>query len=268
MTSRQSTRRFTIHIPKNHQPIYLLHRNEPNNPTKQINPHDPTRPNRRLISARITHKHNSKRLSLQAPTDPPIMATCTHTQARQEHKTLSATDIISPSPQPKQKLTTKPHRQNPSTTRLFTTTPFTAFTASPPTKQPSPFRLSANKTKTSTPPSFEDVYYSPYQPKRQWPPDMSKLSPKHQFRLERKYRRRAALKYARPKFMKAVTLGQWVVIGFVIIYSVLFMEWDTDDTAFHAIRENFFAGVRAVFSSAPPPGPRRDQKDNTASEQS
>ncbi|KUM61780.1 hypothetical protein ACN42_g5324 [Penicillium freii] len=68
--------------------------------------------------------------------------------------------------------------------------------------------------------------------------------------------------------MKAVTLAQWVVIGFVIIYSVLFMEWDTEDTAFHAIREKFFAGVRAIFSSAPPPGPRRDQKDNTASEQS
>ncbi|KAJ5942473.1 hypothetical protein N7516_002641 [Penicillium verrucosum] len=175
--------------------------------------------------------------------------------------------ISSPKPKPK-KLTAKPHEQNPSTTRLFTTTPFTAFTASPPTKKdPSPFRLSANKT-DSSPPSFEDVYYSPYQPKRQWPPDMSKLSPKHQFRLERKYRRRAALKYARPKFMKAVTLAQWVVIGFVIIYSVLFMEWDTDDTGFHMIREKFFAGVRAVFSSAPPPGPRRDQKDNTSSEQS
>lgn len=42
---------------------------------------------------------------------------------------------------------------------------------------------------------------------------MSKLSPKHQFRLERKYRRRAALKYARPKFIKTVTLVQWGVIG-------------------------------------------------------
>ncbi|KAJ6149521.1 hypothetical protein N7471_000720 [Penicillium samsonianum] len=157
---------------------------------------------------------------------------------------------------------------SPSTTRLFTTTPFTAFTASPPTKDPSPFRLSANKADSSPPPSFEDVYYSPYQPKRQWPPDMSKLSPKHQFRLERKYRRRAALKYARPKFMKAVTLGQWVVIGFVIVYAVLFMEWDTNDTAFHSIRESFFAGLRAIFSSAPPPGPKRDQKGNTASEES
>ncbi|KAJ5972332.1 uncharacterized protein N7479_002250 [Penicillium vulpinum] len=159
-------------------------------------------------------------------------------------------------------------QQSPSTTRLFTTTPFTAFTASPPTKDPSPFRLSANKTDSSTPPSFEDVYYSPYKPKRQWPPDMSKLSPKHQFRLERKYRRRAALKYARPTFMKAVTIGQWIVIGFVIIYSVLFMEWETNDTPFHGIRESFFAGLRAIFSSAPPPGARRDQKDNTASEES
>ncbi|KAJ5230553.1 hypothetical protein N7489_011261 [Penicillium chrysogenum] len=171
-------------------------------------------------------------------------------------------------PEIQQKLTIKLHQQNPSTSRLFTTTPFTAFKASPPTKDPSPFRLSANKPDSSPPPSFEDVYYSPYQPKRQWPPDMSKLSPKHQFRLERKYRRRAALKYARPKFTKAVTLGQWVIIGFVIVYSVLFMEWETEDTVFHVIREKFFAGVRAMFSSAPPPGPGRVQKDNAAPEES
>ena len=42
---------------------------------------------------------------------------------------------------------------------------------------------------------------------------MSKLSPKHQFRLERKYRRRAALKYARPKWTKATKLVQWGSIG-------------------------------------------------------
>jgi hypothetical protein len=42
---------------------------------------------------------------------------------------------------------------------------------------------------------------------------MSKLSPKHQFRLERKYRRRAMLKYARPKWVKATKLAQWGVIG-------------------------------------------------------
>ncbi|OQE96463.1 hypothetical protein PENNAL_c0001G01624 [Penicillium nalgiovense] len=168
----------------------------------------------------------------------------------------------------KLRLTRPSWHLNPSTPRLFTTAPSTAFKASAPTKDPSPFRLSTNKPDSSPPPSFEDVYYSPYQPKRQWPPDMSKLSSKHQFRLERKYRRRAALKYARPKFTKAVKLAQWVIIGFVIVYSVLFMEWETEDTVFHVVRERFFAGVRAMFSSAPPPGPRRDQKDNTASEES
>lgn len=100
--------------------------------------------------------------------------------------------------------------RSPLTTRLFTTTPAPSFTASA-AQNASPFRLSSDKHESA--PTPDDGYYSPYKPKRQWPPDMSKLSPKHQFRLERKYRRRAALKYARPKFIKAVTLAQWLIIG-------------------------------------------------------
>lgn len=95
-------------------------------------------------------------------------------------------------------------------TRSFSQTSAVRFTSSA-IQNSSPFRLSADK---HTPYPFpEDDPYSQYPPKRQWPPDMSKLSPKHQFRLERKYRRRAALKYARPKFIKAVTLAQWIIIG-------------------------------------------------------
>ncbi|KAJ6161125.1 hypothetical protein N7470_004521 [Penicillium chermesinum] len=60
---------------------------------------------------------------------------------------------------------------------------------------------------------------------------------------------RAALKYARPNFIKMVTLAQWIIIGFVGIYAVLFMEWDTKDTPFDGIRESVFSSVRAVFSS-------------------
>ncbi|KAJ5762410.1 uncharacterized protein N7511_005792 [Penicillium nucicola] len=146
------------------------------------------------------------------------------------------------------------------TPRTFSTTPPTPFKSTPATKE-TPFRMSTTKPTNTAPPSFDDVYYSPYQPKRQWPPDMSKLSPKHQFRLERKYRRRAALKYARPQFMKAVTLGQWVVIGFVIIYAVLFMEWQTENTPFHGIREAFFDGLKSVFSAPPAPEPRRERKE-------
>ncbi|KAJ5388049.1 hypothetical protein N7509_010590 [Penicillium cosmopolitanum] len=119
-------------------------------------------------------------------------------------------------------------------TRLFSTTPASRFTLTT-QKSSSPFRLSSDKHAHEHSPSNDDAYYSPHKPKRQWPPDMSKLSPKHQFRLERKYRRRAALKYARPKFIKTVTLVQWGVIGFVVIYAVLFMNWDTKDTPFDGV---------------------------------
>ncbi|KAF3389099.1 hypothetical protein F1880_004027 [Penicillium rolfsii] len=148
------------------------------------------------------------------------------------------------------------------TTRPFSSTPSTPFTSTA-YKYSSPFRLSSDKPESYQNPN--DAYYSPYKPKRQWPPDMSKLSPKHQFRLERKYRRRAALKYARPKFIKTVTLVQWAIIGFVVIYAVLFMNWDTKDTPFDGIRESVFSGVKAVFSSPPPPGPVKRTEENSGS---
>lgn len=57
-------------------------------------------------------------------------------------------------------------------------------------------------------PAF-DVYTNPYKAKHSWPPDFSKLSDKHQFRLERRYKRRAKLKWARPGLMVATRLAQW-----------------------------------------------------------
>ena len=65
---------------------------------------------------------------------------------------------------------------------------------------------------------------NPYSCKRTWPPDFNKLSQKHQFRLERRYRRRAKLKWARPTWTKAVKLAQWGSILFVAVYGILFME--------------------------------------------
>ena len=50
---------------------------------------------------------------------------------------------------------------------------------------------------------------NPYKAQKQWPPDFAKINPKHQFRLERRYRRRAKLKYARPQWMKYTKLLQW-----------------------------------------------------------
>ncbi|KAF2721013.1 hypothetical protein K431DRAFT_206785, partial [Polychaeton citri CBS 116435] len=68
------------------------------------------------------------------------------------------------------------------------------------------------------------VENNPYQCKRTWPPDFTKLSQKHQFRLERRYRRRAKLKWARPTWTKSVKLAQWASIIGVLIYGVLYME--------------------------------------------
>ncbi|KAL7269605.1 hypothetical protein RUND412_007718 [Rhizina undulata] len=47
-----------------------------------------------------------------------------------------------------------------------------------------------------------------YKAKKPWPPDFTLLSPRHQFRLERRYRRRAKLKWARPGLQKFVKLAQ------------------------------------------------------------
>jgi hypothetical protein len=63
------------------------------------------------------------------------------------------------------------------------------------------------------------------------------------------------------------------------------MEWETNDTPFHGvsivsvcfdivaniifqIRDSFFAGLKSIFSSPPPPGLKRDQKVNTTGESS
>ena len=54
-----------------------------------------------------------------------------------------------------------------------------------------------------------DINNNPYRAKKVWPPDFSKLSTKYQFKLERKYRRRAKLAWARPRWTKFTKLTQW-----------------------------------------------------------
>lgn len=127
----------------------------------------------------------------------------------------------------------KPEYNSTTRTSVFQS-PRRTFTTSKTLSSSSPFRLISSSHEnspdySSLPETAEEaaekqhVYYSPYKPKRQWPPDMSKLSHKHQFRLERKFRRRAALKYARPKWVKATKLVQWGLIGCKFYRSVLFM---------------------------------------------
>ncbi|KAH8811594.1 hypothetical protein F5884DRAFT_281581 [Xylogone sp. PMI_703] len=100
------------------------------------------------------------------------------------------------------------------------------------------------------------VYRNPYKAKRLWPPDFSKLSPKHQFRLERRYRRRTKLKWARPKWTKAVKITQLASVTFVAIYGVLFMEWNPEGPQpFQGVR-NWFFGVTGYGPGRPNTKPK------------
>ncbi|TKA82729.1 hypothetical protein B0A55_01263 [Friedmanniomyces simplex] len=65
---------------------------------------------------------------------------------------------------------------------------------------------------------------NPYTAQRPWPPNFHNLSPKHKFRLERRYRRRTQLKWARPQWKKFVTLAQWASILWVVGYGVLYLD--------------------------------------------
>ncbi|KAL5048897.1 hypothetical protein BDW71DRAFT_205128 [Aspergillus fruticulosus] len=173
--------------------------------------------------------------------------------------------------------------QLPPLQRSFSQSSFVAY--SNPTSN-SPFRLSSSSSSTtpSQPPETPfpeaetkaETYidpntglpvkdYSRYPPKRQWPPDMSKLSTKHQFRLERKYRRRAALKYARPKWTKATKIVQWGTIGFVLIYALLFMEWDErGGMPIEDLRTYVFGSLKGAFSAPPSPSSMRRPEDSTS----
>ncbi|EGP92243.1 unnamed protein product [Zymoseptoria tritici ST99CH_1A5] len=99
---------------------------------------------------------------------------------------------------------------------------------------------------------------NPYRCKRIWPPEFENLSEKHKFRLERRYRRRAKLKWARPNWTKGVKLATWASITFVIVYGVLFMETD-EGTPFDGIRRAYAEQVSAMNES------REDTKADNSS---
>ncbi|KAF2224791.1 hypothetical protein BDZ85DRAFT_84492 [Elsinoe ampelina] len=96
---------------------------------------------------------------------------------------------------------------------------------------------------TTSAPRWIDAFSNPYKAKRTWPPDFEKLSQKHQFQLERRYRRRTKLKWARPGWTKFTKLAQWGTISFTLVYAVLFLNWGGNAVAFDRIRD-WYAGLQ------------------------
>ena len=98
-----------------------------------------------------------------------------------------------------------------------------------------------------------NIHTNPFKAKKPWPPDFDKTSQMHQFRLEKRYRRRTKLKFARPKWMKITKLAQWGSIIctrrllylyssshlpmflVVIVYGTLFMEVGEQGTPFEGV---------------------------------
>ncbi|KAF1991687.1 hypothetical protein K402DRAFT_131455 [Aulographum hederae CBS 113979] len=112
---------------------------------------------------------------------------------------------------------------------------------------------------------------NPFQAKRTWPPDFSKLSHKQQFRLERRYKRRCKLKWARPGWTKATKLAQYGCALFVLGYGVLYMDWDKafethrheEELPFHGIRVWYKNATDSLWT-APKPASSRPHSDSSS----
>ncbi|KAK9424567.1 hypothetical protein SUNI508_03443 [Seiridium unicorne] len=90
---------------------------------------------------------------------------------------------------------------------------------------------------------------SRYKPRKIWPPDFSKLSQKEQFRFEKKYKRRVRLATARPRWDKYVKMAQLFSVTGVLVYSVLFMDWNTDHQPFQGVRDRFWSALNSFSPS-------------------
>ncbi|OAL23311.1 hypothetical protein AYO22_06361 [Fonsecaea multimorphosa] len=83
--------------------------------------------------------------------------------------------------------------------------------------------ISPKPSASYTPAPFR-VTNNPYRARKKWPPDFRNLDPKQQFHFEKTYRRRAALKWARPRWNKAIKLLQQTLITATLIYFVFICE--------------------------------------------
>ena len=76
-----------------------------------------------------------------------------------------------------------------------------AIARGPPSQEPSRLAIDPVKLPRLT------VRNNPFKAKKEWPPDFSKLHPKHQFRFEKRYRRRAKLRYQNPNWIRGVKIA-------------------------------------------------------------
>ncbi|KEF54236.1 uncharacterized protein A1O9_09402 [Exophiala aquamarina CBS 119918] len=85
---------------------------------------------------------------------------------------------------------------------------------------------------------------NPYRARKKWPPDFRDLDSKQQFHFEKVYRRRAALKWARPTWNKSIKILQQTLITFTLIYFIFICEpAHGQGTPFDGFRAWFFSKI-------------------------
>ena len=88
-----------------------------------------------------------------------------------------------------------------SSTMFKSTLKRLAIARGPPSQEPTRLAIDPLKLPRLT------VRNNPFKAKKEWPPDFTKLHPKHQFRFEKRYRRRAKLRYQNPKWVRGVKIA-------------------------------------------------------------
>ncbi|KAI1821058.1 hypothetical protein F4861DRAFT_542337 [Xylaria intraflava] len=114
-------------------------------------------------------------------------------------------------------------------------------------------------TKAISPRTCADILY---RPKKIWPPDFSKLSRKEQFRLEKRHKRRIKLATSQPRWHQYAKLAQLGTMTVVLVYIVLFMEWDTKTQPFEGVRNIFWN----AFGASGKPHERRQPAPSTTAD--
>ncbi|KAK1754415.1 hypothetical protein QBC47DRAFT_383863 [Echria macrotheca] len=101
---------------------------------------------------------------------------------------------------------------------------------------------------------------TPSKLKKVWPPDFSKLSPQEQLRFEKRYKRRLRHIAQRPTWTKMVKLAQYFTISFVLVYSVLFMDWRNEKQPFDDVRRAVWGFFGLEYHPYPKPEEKKPEE--------
>ncbi|KAL0941399.1 uncharacterized protein CTRU02_204162 [Colletotrichum truncatum] len=113
-----------------------------------------------------------------------------------------------------------------------------------------------------------DVFSNPYRTKKVWPPDFTSLSPQAQLRFEKKYKRRLALVYARPRWDKAIKLIQLATVAGFLGWAFFFSEFEFFGRQYRPSEEirKHFRNLFGVIDSEKRYERRKDAPEPSSSE--